>query len=95
MSLAPSQIWSPCKFPGGCNLFSRGNVGLFESPSDLSYNNITGSIPASLTQLQTLQNLKLDVNQLSGNLPDMNTPALQSMYVYKMLLLQCGTYGLK
>ncbi|CAN6561048.1 unnamed protein product [Malus baccata var. baccata] len=37
---------------------------------DLSSNNITGSIPSEIGQLQLLQSLLLDDNNFSGNIPD-------------------------
>ncbi|KAI9221392.1 hypothetical protein BC828DRAFT_438275 [Blastocladiella britannica] len=44
--------------------------------SDLSSNNLTGSIPASLNNLTRLQEIYLDDNQLTGGIPDLYTSHL-------------------
>ncbi|CAN6561064.1 unnamed protein product [Malus baccata var. baccata] len=42
----------------------------FPPVMDLSFNNITGSIPTEIGQLKLLQELYLDDNDFSGNIPD-------------------------
>ncbi len=36
---------------------------------DLSYNELTGEIPAEITEAKSLQEFKVDYNRLSGSLP--------------------------
>lgn len=48
---------------------------------DLSYNNLSGQIPASLNRLTHLLTLRLEVNQFSGPIVDVDLPDLQDFNV--------------